>query len=68
MKLSTIYALLPLGIFAAFFLIPKLFQFLINAHSDTAMVVAVTVVCVLFSVAIFIINKFLVNGVNENEG
>jgi hypothetical protein len=62
------YALVPLGAFAAFFLIPKLFQFLINAHSDTAIVIVVSLVCALFSVGIFVINKFLVNGVNENEG
>ena len=59
MKISTKYALLPLGAFVAFFLIPKLFQFLINAHSDTAIVIVVTVVCAIASIGIAGINKMM---------
>jgi hypothetical protein len=60
------YAALPLGAFAVFFLIPKLFQFLINAHSDFGIVIAVTVVCVIASIVIGVINKIMKSTKKEN--
>lgn len=66
MKISMKYAALPLGAFTVFFLIPKLFQFLINAHSDTAIAIAITVVCVIVSILIGVINKIMKSIEKEN--
>jgi len=67
MKIPMKYALLPLGAFGAFFLIPKLFQFLINSHTDTGIVLAITVVCVIASVLIGFINKMINHVEKEND-
>jgi len=66
-KLSMKYALVPLGAFAAFFVIPKIFQFLINSHSDTGIVIVVALVCALASLGIYVFNKITSKENSENE-
>lgn len=44
------FALIPLWIFLAFFAFPNLVAFLINAHSDVALIGLVTIFCVIFSI------------------
>lgn len=67
MKISMKYALLPLGAFGAFFLIPKLFQFLINSHTDTGIVLAITIVCAIVSILIGFINKMIKSIEKEDD-
>lgn len=63
MKIYLKFASIPLGLFALFFGLPKLFQVLFNSHSDAGLIAIVVLVCGIFS---FVASKLYNNLLKEN--
>ena len=50
MRIFMKFAAIPLLLFLTFFCIPKLFQFLINSHTDTGIAIIVVLACTIFGI------------------
>jgi hypothetical protein len=62
------FASIPIGLFTVFFLIPRLYAFLINSHTDFGLAALILVSCGLFGVIGKMFYDAFQKENEENEG
>lgn len=60
------FAAIPLLLFLVFFCIPKLFQFLINSHTDAGIAILVILACGIFGVIASKVYNFVNTHIKED--